>query len=67
MLCIAAVTPILVAPLPPLYDYYHWIFEGDLLSRLAFDSGAERTDILEFYDLVLAPVPNQASSWGLAL
>ena len=65
-LCVAAIAPVLFARLPPLYDYYHWLFEGQLLSRIAFGSVPERAAISEAYSLASTPVPNQLASVVLA-
>jgi len=68
VLCSATVAPFVVAALPPLYDYYHWVFEGDLFASLAFgqDTARDRA-IAGAYGIRALPVPNSAATVVLGL
>ncbi len=67
VLAAGAVLPLLLARLPPLYDYYHWLFEGKLLSTLLVGSAAERQAVRSSFTMVPLPVPNLAAPLGIAL
>src|SRR5437764_1309182 len=36
VLSVAAIVPFLVAQFPPLYDFYHWVFQGHIAKLLLF-------------------------------
>jgi len=68
VLSVAALLPFLLAALPPLYDYYHWVFEGRLFSSLAFGSGGAVDEaIADAYGIRSVPVPNAAATVVLGL
>ncbi len=62
LVCAATVAPLVVAALPPLYDYYHWIFEGRLFASLTFGGDPADAVIAEWYELGHLPVPNMAAT-----
>lgn len=53
--------PLLIAELPPLYDYYHWLFDGHIVSLLLFGDHAS-DPVFKSYSLRWGPIPNLASS-----
>ncbi len=67
LLCVAAVVPFLVAAFPPLYDYYHWVFEGHLFASLAFGGTPQDEAIAEAYGIAHLPVPNMAATIVMGL
>jgi hypothetical protein len=58
--------PLLSTAFPPLYDYYHWVFDGHIVSRLLFhERGLERA--FAYYTLQWKPIPNLATPLFLAV
>jgi len=66
-IALAAVVPPLVATFPPLYDYYHWVFQGHIVSRL-LPFGPQAGDVFRAtYELHWGPTPNLAAVLGIGL
>jgi len=57
----------LLVRLPPLYDYYHGLFEGLTISRLWFSAGAARSAVAQDHTLLWRPIPNLAAPVLMAL
>lgn len=53
----------IMAWLPPLYDYYHWVFEAFLVKSLIFGDGAARAA----YGIHPIPVPNLTAPLSMAV
>src|SRR5689334_17173906 len=52
---------LLSARFPPLYDYYHWLYEGKIVADLWFGSATAAATAARNYTLLARPIPNLAS------
>ncbi len=66
VLAALALLPLLRAAYPPLYDYYHWVFQGDVVQDLLTGS-PDVAAIERAYTLNWAPIPNLGAPIGIAL
>lgn len=64
--CCAAL-PLILAPYPPLYDYYQWMYQGHLVSRLLPWGPADGGPVAATYSLVWGPTPNLGAAVGIGL
>jgi hypothetical protein len=61
LLSAAVLLPFLVAEYPPLYDYYHWVFQGHILKALLSNSVQGTEAVRSLYELKGTPTPNLAA------
>jgi hypothetical protein len=67
ILTVGAVLPFAVVQLPPLYDYYHWVFVGHLVPLLLPGAQGAAPAVNNLYGLTLLPVPNLGEPVLIAL
>jgi hypothetical protein len=61
-----AVLPLLLIEFPPLYDYFHWLYTGHLVTGLIFGV-RHGPPAAVAYTLLPVPVPNLAAPVGIGL
>jgi hypothetical protein len=67
VLSAAAILPLLTIEFPPLYDFYHWVFQGHI-TRLLLFGGSDATGSVDLaYRLSATPVPDSAAPLGIAV
>lgn len=64
--CCAAL-PLILAPHPPLYDYYQWMYQGHLVSRLLPWGPDDGGSVAATYSLVWGPTPNLGAVLGIGV
>ncbi len=67
ILTVGAVLPFAVVQLPPLYDYYHWVFVGHLVPLLLPGARGTAPAVNSLYGLTLLPIPNLGAPVLIAL
>lgn len=66
-LSIASTLPFLVAEFPPLYDFYHWMFQGYIVKALALGGPSAAEPASSIYRFAGTPVPDTVTPVGIAL
>ena len=67
ILTVGAILPFAVVQLPPLYDYYHWVFVGHLVPLLLPGAQAGAPVVNQLYGLTWLPIPNLGEPVLIAL
>jgi hypothetical protein len=63
---LVAVLPLLLTEFPPLYDYFHWLYTGHLVTGLLFGVRNGPAAAVA-YTLLPVPIPNLAAPVGIGL
>src|SRR5438874_3217701 len=67
VLSVAALLPFVAVEFPPLFDYYHWLFQAHILKTLVLGGTAGLQSVDPLYSLNWAPIPNLAAPVVIAL
>lgn len=67
VLSLAAVLPFLAVEFPPLYDFYHWVFQGHVTRTLLFGGPEGAGSVDSIYRLSGAPIPDSVTPFGIAM
>ncbi len=66
LVSLVAALPLALSEFPPLYDYFHWLYAGHLVTGLIF--GVQHgPPVAAAYTLLPVPVPNLAAPLGIGL
>lgn len=66
LVSLVAILPLVLTEFPPLYDYFHWLYTGHLVTGLLFGVHHGPAAAVA-YSLVPVPVPNLAAPVGIGL
>src|SRR5204863_466841 len=67
ILSLAAIIPFAAVEFPPLYDYYHWLFQAHVLKALLVGGAPSVEPVSVLYGFNWTPVPNLAAPISIAL
>ncbi len=66
LVSLVAAAPLALSEFPPLYDYFHWLYAGHLVTGLLF--GVQHGPaVATAYTILPVPVPNLAAPLGIGL